>query len=83
MIIDTSEWNCGNCKHKPIIDEYDDVVGPPIILYPGTDQEYEWHDMACPYLCDDSFYNRNPADTDFCSEFEKKEECSNQSCSAS
>ena len=74
MIIDTEKWCCKNCKHRPMIYPSGDVYGPPKIINPGTVYAYQWYDETCPYLCDDSFYNRMPLDKDFCSSFKPLED---------
>lgn len=76
MIIDTKEWCCQKCVHRPIDNGIDKVPSAPVIdvMDIGDDEPIpvDW-DNTCPYLCGDSCYNRMPEDDDFCSKFEKGE----------
>lgn len=56
---------CKDCKHRP---EKKDGR----IIAPRDADEYP--DYNCPFVCDDSWYNRMPADDDYCSRGEKREE---------
>ena len=48
---------CRDCIHRPI--RKNDKVVAPCTIY-GTE------DLTCPFLCEDSYYNRMPADHFFC-----------------
>ena len=55
---------CKECIHRPVVDAEGDVRAPET---PDGLTDY-----TCPYICDDSFYNRNPTDDFFCGNGEKK-----------
>lgn len=55
---------CKECKHRPS-KEYGRIIAP-------KDDGYT--DYKCPFVCEDSWYNRMPADDDYCSCGEKSEE---------
>ena len=48
---------CKECIHRPII-EFDKIKAPKI--------EDIYDDLTCPFLCDDTYYNRMPKDDFFC-----------------
>lgn len=56
---------CKECKHRPV-EEGRRVMAPK---YADGYSDYK-----CPFLCDDYWYNRMPADDDYCSSGEKREE---------
>lgn len=60
---------CWECKYRPIWnDERGKAEAPP-----KENPEYEGEcDMTCPYLCDDSYYNRMPQEWFFCAKGERK-----------
>lgn len=60
---------CRECKHRPE-KEYGRIVAPK-----DADAYADGYmDYKCPFVCDDSWYNRMPADDDYCSRGEKREE---------
>lgn len=56
---------CKECKHRPA-KKYGRIIAP-------KDAD-GYTDYNCPFVCDDSWYNRMPADDDYCSCGEKREE---------
>ena len=56
---------CKECKHRPV-KECGRIIAPK---YADGYTDYK-----CPFLCDDPWYNRMPADDDYCSCGEKREE---------
>ena len=65
---------CKDCKHRPHADKYSHIM-PPIVqvgVYEG-EPEYD-DDMTCPYVCDDGWYSRVPADEQYCDRAERREE---------
>lgn len=56
---------CKNCKHRPA--KEDGRIKAP-------EDADGYTDYNCPFVCDDSWYNRMPADDDYCSLGEKREE---------
>lgn len=56
---------CKECKHRPA-KEYGRIIAP-------KDAD-GYTDYNCPFVCEDPWYNRMPADDDYCSCGEKREE---------
>lgn len=56
---------CKDCKHRPA--KKDGRIRAP-------EDADGYTDYNCPFVCDDSWYNRMPADDDYCSRGEKREE---------
>ena len=56
---------CRDCKHRPA--RKDGRIRAP-------EDADGYTDYKCPFVCDDSWYNRMPADDDYCSHGEKREE---------
>lgn len=56
---------CKECKHRPV-EECRRIIAPK---YADGYADYE-----CPFVCEDPWYNRMPADDDYCSCGEKREE---------
>lgn len=67
---------CKDCKHRPVYDEQKREMPPRLnIEYDEDGEPWIWdEDMACPYLCGDSYYNQMPDDEQFCDRGERKEE---------
>lgn len=65
---------CKECKHRPhkTKDGYTRSPRVQVGVYAWGEPEYE-DDMACPYICDDSWYNRIPSDEQYCDMAERKE----------
>ncbi|MST81547.1 hypothetical protein [Bilifractor porci] len=61
---------CRTCKHRPEIDDDGDVV-PPKMNEPVN---YSFEDYKCPFVCDDSYYNRMPDDDFYCSYWEGEQD---------
>lgn len=55
---------CNACKHRPVVTDPDHPYGFGVS---GPD----W-DQTCPFLCDDPYYNRMPADDMYCGLGEEK-----------
>lgn len=56
---------CRECKHRPV-KECGRIIAP-------KDAD-GYTDYKCPFLCDDPWYNRMPADDDYCSCGERRQE---------
>ena len=56
--------SCKTCKHRPYY-VADTRTRSLDIFYPDT---------VCPYICDDHYYDRCPADNGFCDKWEAKDE---------
>lgn len=56
---------CEECKHRPA-KEYGRIIAP-------KDAD-GYTDYKCPFVCEDSWYNRMPADDNYCSCGKKREE---------
>lgn len=54
---------CKDCIHRPLL-KNNKVIAPQTI--------YSTEDIVCPFLCDDAYYNRMPADHFFCFSGEKR-----------
>ena len=67
---------CNVCKHKPVVTDPDHPYGfginGPEIQVNGPCFEYSYEDQTCPFLCDDQYYNRMPADDMYCGLGEEK-----------
>ena len=59
---------CKDCKHRPIL--LGTAPCPPDDIRCG---HHYGHDLTCPYLCDDNYYSRIPADDWFCNHGERME----------
>lgn len=57
---------CKFCIHRPVY-ENGKVIAP-------TFEDSALRDYTCPYICDDSYYNRMPSDENFCFNGECKKE---------
>lgn len=60
---------CHECKHRP---EYIKIEKRWYIYGPGYNEETMDEDKTCPFLCDDPFHNRRPADDFYCAYGEKR-----------
>ena len=49
---------CKDCFHRPIVDEFHTIMPPKY------DDGYR--DYTCPFICEDSYYNRRPANDFYC-----------------
>lgn len=56
---------CKDCIHRPIR-YYGEKPDAPYL-----DEDCGYRDYTCPYLCDDDYYNRMPADDWFCNHGER------------
>jgi hypothetical protein len=57
---------CKFCIHRPVY-ENGKVAAPRY-------EDSAFRDYTCPYICDDSYYNRMPSDGNFCFNGECKKE---------
>lgn len=59
---------CKDCKHRPIL--LGTAPCPPDDI---RSSHHYGDDLTCPYLCDDNYYSRIPADDWFCNHGERME----------
>lgn len=57
---------CKDCKHRPIL--LGTAPCPPDDIRSG---HHYGDDLTCPYLCDDNYYSRIPAEDWFCNHGER------------
>ena len=58
---------CKDCKHRPV--EVGSCIEGPL----KDNAKDDWdRDYTCPFLCDDCYYSRIPADDFYCASGEKK-----------
>lgn len=63
---------CMTCKHRPIM--YKNHVEAPNLVEPLF---WDSGDYTCPFLCDDSYYNKMPDDDFYCGYWEGKQDETN------
>lgn len=59
---------CRDCKHRPVVTDESHPYGFGL----ACPKEGAYQDVTCPYLCDDGYYNRMPADGWYCAEGERR-----------
>ena len=59
---------CRDCKHRPVVKDESHPYGFGL----ACPKEGAYQDVTCPYLCDDGYYNRMPADDWYCAEGDRR-----------
>lgn len=59
---------CRDCKHRPVVTDESHPYGFGL----ACPKEGAYQDVTCPYLCDDGYYNRMPADGWYCADGERR-----------
>lgn len=59
---------CRDCKHRPVVTDESHPYGFGL----ACPKEGAYQDVTCPYLCDDGYYNRMPADDWYCAEGKRR-----------